>query len=694
MYWIKTDQPSGIHIMLHRLLMLCTLLGMQVADAAERVALVIGNGDYEHSAKLRNPANDATDMATALRKLGFEVILRTEANKREMFYAIREFREKLRGSDKLGLFYYAGHGAQHNGINYLLPVTHEVQDAAELEIDAISAQNVLAQMKAAGNPVNIVILDACRNQPFPGADRSDTRGLARMDAISGSLVAYATAPGQLAKDGSGRNGVYTGELLRQMSEPGVGLLELFNSVGLEVSRSTAGRQQPWVSNSALPNIYLAGATPQSTEQPVTPAPSNPSSTVTHANAELLFWQSIASSKLCGDYEAYIGTYPNGQFVKLANNRTKHYCEQKDQGASGLEQSVSTRVTELLRDCAKHLNANHLTTGRDGNALDCYKEVLELTPGNEDALVGVSTIEQRYLSWVERELSQNNPAKAQVFLQRLKTVNPNNSRISNLTQRIAKLSIPSSPTPSSSAITSVSQIQSGNPSSKKPQPYEPEMVSVPAGCFMMGSPPSEEGRWFRERQHRVCVKAFEIGKYEVTQAQWETLMKRNPSSDKGKNKPIENITWRDTQTYIRKLNSRLGSVGSYYRLPTEAEWEFACRSGGKSERYCGGNSLEQLGWHENNSNRTLQDVGQKRSNGLGIHDMSGNVSEWTCSEFDKEYSGGEEICSSRDGLDNNWRLVRGGSFLDSSTQARSASRGKNFLTYYDIHGTGFRLVRTK
>lgn len=156
---------------------------------------------------MKNPANDATDMASALRKLGFSVTLKTDVNQRAMEESIRAFGTTLR-SGGVGLFYYAGHGIQFRGTNYLIPVHAEIKSEADVKYRSVDAGYVLAQMEDAGNNLNIIILDACRNNPFARLFRSAEKGLAKMDAPTGSILAYATAPGSVAADGSGRNGLY------------------------------------------------------------------------------------------------------------------------------------------------------------------------------------------------------------------------------------------------------------------------------------------------------------------------------------------------------------------------------------------------------------------------------------------------------------------------------------------------------
>src|SRR5438477_4289763 len=180
-----------------------------------RIALVIGNSEYP-SGPLPNPANDAKLMADTLHGVGFEVLLRRNADQTTMKRAIQEFGAQLEkgGPGAVGLFYYAGHGVQLNGLNYLIPTTAQIEREGDVEIEAVSADWVLEQMRYARNRLNIVILDACRNNPFVRSMRSANHGLAVMDAPAGILIAYSTAPGTVAADGSGRNSPYTAALSR------------------------------------------------------------------------------------------------------------------------------------------------------------------------------------------------------------------------------------------------------------------------------------------------------------------------------------------------------------------------------------------------------------------------------------------------------------------------------------------------
>jgi hypothetical protein len=223
-------------------------------EAEQRVALVIGNSAYE-TAPLKNPVNDASDIAQALRELGFDTIHKENVRQNDMKRVIREFGEKARNSS-VALFYYAGHAVQVNGQNYLIPVGAIIEKEEEVEYESVDVGFVLAQMANAGSRTNIVILDACRNDPFARSFRSTNRGLALINAPSGTLVAYATAPGSVASDGTGRNGLYTQELLKNLGISGLDVEEVFKRVRVAVRERTQGKQTPWESSSLVGNFYF------------------------------------------------------------------------------------------------------------------------------------------------------------------------------------------------------------------------------------------------------------------------------------------------------------------------------------------------------------------------------------------------------------------------------------------------------
>ena len=238
------------------------ILLMPPAGHAEesRLALVIGNSNYADS-PLINPINDANDMASVLEKLGFTVILTTDAERREMGRAINQFGKQLKAQGGVGVFYYAGHGVQIDNHNYLIPVDTSMSEEDEVPYESIDVGSVLAKMEAAGNSLNLIILDACRNNPFPSRNRSATRGLARVEAPIGSLVVYATAPGAVAADGEGRNGVFTGALLEQLQTDGLSLTQMIRRTRAAVVKATDGLQVPWETSSLLREYYLSNPSP-------------------------------------------------------------------------------------------------------------------------------------------------------------------------------------------------------------------------------------------------------------------------------------------------------------------------------------------------------------------------------------------------------------------------------------------------
>lgn len=219
-----------------------------------RVALVIGNGAYK-KAPLRNPVNDAYDMAEALRIIGFEVIHKENTSQRSMENAIRDFGKRLRKGG-VGLFYFAGHGIQVKGINYLIPVDARIESESDVKYECVDAGRVLGKMEDAGNDLNIVVLDACRDNLFARGFRSNRRGLARMDAPKGSLIAYATAPGSVAADGIGRNGVYTKHLLEHMKTPCLTVEQVLKRTRIDVMNETEDKQVPWESSSLTGDFYF------------------------------------------------------------------------------------------------------------------------------------------------------------------------------------------------------------------------------------------------------------------------------------------------------------------------------------------------------------------------------------------------------------------------------------------------------
>jgi Caspase domain len=261
-------------------LFLSALLSLTIAvfpaAAENRVALVIGNAHYKFIPSLANPAGDARLMAKTLRELGFTLIgdgAQIDLDKAALDEAIRSFGSKLRGAD-VGLFYYAGHGLQLRGANYLVPTGANPSREADADFELDDLSLVLRQMEASGTRLNLVMLDACRNNPFSARGfRAIDAGLAQMRAPEGTLISFATQPGSVALDGADGNSPYTRALAQTIRKPGLGVFDVFNNVGLMVKKATGGEQQPWVSSSPIDGSFYFAEQPKEEEAQLVAPPS-------------------------------------------------------------------------------------------------------------------------------------------------------------------------------------------------------------------------------------------------------------------------------------------------------------------------------------------------------------------------------------------------------------------------------------
>jgi carboxyl-terminal processing protease len=294
------------------------------AEAEPRVALVIGNSNYGAGiGKLPNPANDARLITAALQKTGFTVITVIDADQKRMKRAIADFGEKLTdaGPKATGLFYYAGHGIQVKGLNYLIPVDAQIEKEADVSIESLTADDVMEQMEFASNAVNIIILDACRNNPVARSMRSASRGLAPMqsDSVRGTFIAYSTAPGSTAADGNGANSPYSLALAKSIVQPGLGIEEIFRDVRGQVMAATEEKQIPWDSSSLTAPFYFSPGNAKPAA--VTNAPASaPAAANADREREETLWKYVESSKQPDDYQAYLDQYPNGTYAAVARRR--------------------------------------------------------------------------------------------------------------------------------------------------------------------------------------------------------------------------------------------------------------------------------------------------------------------------------------------------------------------------------------
>lgn len=292
------------------LLCACWLAGPGLALAQggneHRVALIVGNATYKQS-PLRNPVNDARAMRDKLKRMGFEVVYFENLQVRQVGSALREFRNAIRPGS-VALFFYAGHGLQVRGENYLPTVDAELASEEDVPYQALSLSAVLNTMEDSKAAVNLVLLDACRNNPFARNFRSQAQGLARVQAPSGTLIHYATRPGSVAEDGGGQHGTYTDALLKQIDEQGVPIETSLKRVTIRVREVTKGKQEPWMEGSLTGDFYFAG-------QPSPPAFA-PAATA-HSASDEAAWLASESIGTAAAYQAYLAEYPKGLYAAAA-----------------------------------------------------------------------------------------------------------------------------------------------------------------------------------------------------------------------------------------------------------------------------------------------------------------------------------------------------------------------------------------
>ena len=565
------------------LLLIATLAVSGTARAEKRVALVIGNSNYSAAGliSLANPGNDARDIAAVLKKQGFTLVgggVQLDLDRQTMLERILQFGDRL-GPDTVGLFYYAGHGIAMSKTNYLVPVDGGAKSKREVAIKMVSADYIMEQFRETGGGLNIMILDACRNTPaaYRGIRAGGGDGLAEMQGASGTLISYATQPGNVAKDGDGRNSPYAKALIDVMQLPGLGVLQAFNEVSLQVKKATNNFQVPWNTSVALEgDFYFAGrgasAQPAKADQPA-------------MSADMLAWQSIQNSANAADFETFLKTFPDSPFAGFARNR-----------------------------------------------LAALKKPAETGPPQVAAVTPPPVVKPK---------SQARPTVG-VF---------------------------------------PGQYQAGQ--TFKDCPDCPEMVVVPAGSFRMGDLAGSGTADERPVRQVTIFKPFAVGRFEVTQAEWSSVMGGSPK--KG-GKPIDRVSWENAKAFASKLSAK---TGKRYRLLSEAEWEYMARAG-STTRYPWGNTVKQGQKNRLSSNSALP-VGSYPANTFGVFDTAGGVWEWVEDCWNNTYQGAPSDGTSWTAGDCTARVLRGGSWFTSPNEARAANRHWNAKTTRKL-ANGFRIAR--
>ena len=687
--------------------------------AAERVALVIGNASYAHAPRLANPLNDASDVGAAFARLGFAVTKLENANQAALRQALLAF-TRAASAAEVAVVFYAGHGIEVDQRNFLVPVDARLASDQDVEFETVPLELVMRSVaRAAG--LRLVILDACRENPFAvsmqraGATRSMGRGLARVEPAGETLVAYASKEGTVASDGEGRNSPYSTALLNHLEAPDLEVGLMFRKVRDAVLRATGGRQEPFVYGSlSSRGVYLtarAEPLPGSESEDRPPGGDSMSERLTAEQlaAERLFWESVKDSTNPADIQAYLDRYPNGVYAALARNRLKAL---QTAAAPAAPEATAASVEDALglqRSDRRLIQLGLAAAGFDpGPADGLFGRGTRGAIGRWQALRGeavtghldVETAKLLLVSGRQREKQEvARQAAAESARQRREQEARERAQREAEAQRLAEQrrrqqELERERTEEARRQREAAQARARREARQEWEKLGLVMVRVGGGSFTMGCQSGRDRNCYDDEKpaHRVQVRSFEIGKYEVAQALWEAVMGENPSFFKGCAEcPVEAVSWVDVQAFLAKLNAR---TGKRYRLPTEAEWEYAARGGRQSRgyRYAGGDAVGSVGWSEDNSGDRTHPVGRKRGNELGLHDMSGNVWEWVQDCWNDSYRGapGDGRAWERGGC--SVRVLRGGSWGNIPRNLRAAGRIR-VGTGIRLDLLGFRIART-
>jgi len=645
-----------------------------IPTAGRRAALVVGAANYQAVAPLNNPLNDATAIHAFLQTSGFDAALVTDPTLRQFNDAIDAFAGKIQEADA-ALFYFSGHGLQVKGDNYLVPIDATIPSEADVAYQCVHAGRLMAKMDESRCRVNIVILDACRNNPFVRSFRTtgQQRGLAFMEAARGTLVAFSTSPGKTADDAvaGGAHSPYTAALIKHFPRPGVPLQDLFLDVRKDVLASTRGEQVPWEVTSLTDKFYfqLSGATPVPPPPPAstpstayTPAPHLRKSNLEARNAFDELKAAFDKKKLSlKDKLAYLDDFTRDWPGTTAG----------DEAAAMI---ASIRRLEKLQ-------------------AEAQKEFARLMERDARPPLTQADASRRAADWA-------------AYLQKYADADYRLSEARAQCQRYTDWK--PGPQPGDDMTLDLG----GG--------VQLELVWIPGGTFQMGShqTPEEivglyggEAKFYEDERpvHTVTVDGFWMGKYEVTNAQYRRYQSSHSSKDfsgfslNGDDQPVVYVSWDDAKGFCKWLSDRAGKT---IRLPTEAEWEYAARAGTTTARYWGDDDAS-MGRYANVADRTAKSqwsewtiaettdgykvaapVGSFQPNAFGLYDMIGNVWEW-CEDWYGNYSSSSQR-NPTGPPSGTFRVLRGGSWYDNPRNCRSSNRDRG-VPGHSLNNRGFRVV---
>ncbi|MBF0219635.1 MAG: SUMF1/EgtB/PvdO family nonheme iron enzyme [Gammaproteobacteria bacterium] len=663
-----------------------------------RVALVIGNSAYEGAlSPLPNAANDALDLTRLLRRLGFTVICALNVQRQELLQQLQVLQRLTdqQRSDAVSLLFYAGHGAQIASENYLIPLQADLSQPDKLEREAVNLNQILQLMSNGRNREGsrFVILDACRDNPLgPGWGKPQASFSSR-----GLYWVFGTGYDRYAWDGGGRNGLFTRELLNHIPTAGATFEQVMKRVTAAVDFASGGVQVPESGGSLIRDFYFI---PGEAVTILTPYPEasgwQPLLPLLLVLVALLllsllwFWRRRQAAR--GHAALPHCAFPPplwvvhrqrlffGLFLLLLLGlilfpwqRSFTHFTNAERGVNDrpLSDSEGTTVAERqhrsfiqsLAVCQLRLQANRLFTPENESAATCLAGLTAAYPVADLTLEEITAVAQ-----LQQQLAQQQQQQIEAFIAA--------DALTAAQQGIEQLAAFS---PQSPLLPLLRQ--------RWDERYRLTglLLPVQGGCFQMGSALYDSDRRDDESPTQICVEDFHLGQYEVTVGQWRQLMEENPSRYHYSDAlPVEGVSWQQAQTFIKRLNAK---TGLHYRLPSEAEWEYACRSGGREEKFCGGNGAASLAWYAANSGDEPHPVAQRSANGLGFFDMSGNVWEWSCSRYQADY--GDAVRCQVTGDDP--RVYRGGAWNLQASRSRAAYRGKS-PPDRPLSGVGFRLAR--